>query len=171
MGLGRDEVTPRGMCGNPWFWLGALIVLSCVRFLVAANHALFETECYYWMYGKNVGFGYFDHPPMVGYFVRFFHFWEPPSSLAGRFPAVGLHFFCSIFLYYYSRNIFQSAQVGIRTVILFNVIPIYSILAYRNQPDSPLLFFWCATLLCYERSLSTGKESSSSGIPFHPHRT
>lgn len=146
-----------GYLANPWAWLAILGIVSAIRLAVAAAHPLFETECYYWMYGQNLGFGYFDHPPMLGYFIHYLNFWDPPSSLAARFHSVASHFFCSIFLYFYARNLFQSPVAGIRTALLFNIIPIYSILAVQNQPDAPLMFFWCATLLCFERALAAAK--------------
>ncbi|MCA9414997.1 MAG: glycosyltransferase family 39 protein [Candidatus Omnitrophica bacterium] len=154
---GRVDHRPQNLLGNPWFWFFALLIVTTVRFAVAASHPLFETECYYWMYSQNLGFGYFDHPPMLGFFLHFFNFWDPPSSLAARLHCIVSHFFCSIFLYYYGRNLFDSAKAGIGAALLFNIIPIYSILAIQNQPDAPLMFFWCATLLCFERSVSTGK--------------
>ena len=146
-----------GLLDNSRFWCCVLLGASMIRLLVAGIHPLFETECYYWMYSYNIDFGYFDHPPLLGVFLRLFDFWDPPSSLAARFHCVVDHFLCSILLYWYARNQFHSARAGIRTALLFNVIPIYSIMAIQNQPDAPLLLFWCATLLCFERSLATDK--------------
>lgn len=148
---------PQRTLGNPWIWFCILIAASSSRFIVAACHPLFETECYYWMYGFNLDFGYFDHPPLLGIFLRLMDFWGPPSPLAARFHSVVDHFLCSLLLYCYARNQFHSTMAGIRAACLFNVIPIYSIFAIQNQPDAPLLVFWCATLLCFERSLVTGK--------------
>jgi len=144
---------------NPWIWFFVLVATSLVRLVVAANHPLFETECYYWMYSYYLDLGYFDHPPVLGFFIHLFDFWGPPSSLAARTHSVAGHFFCSLLLYGYARNQSGSRQTGIRTALLFNLIPIYSILAVQNQPDTPLLFFWCATLFCFERSLTTGKSA------------
>lgn len=152
-----QDTKPFRFHDNPWIWFFILIAVSFFRLIVAANHLLFETECYYWMYNHYLDWGFFDHPPVLGIFLRLFHFWDPPSSLAARLHSVVGHFFCSLFLYAYARNQFHSVQAGIRTAVLFNVIPIYSILAIQNQPDTPLLFFWCATLFCFERSLATGK--------------
>ena len=145
------------LLGDSRVWFCFLLIASILRLIVAATHPLFETECYYWMYSHYIDFGYFDHPPLLGIFIRFFDLWSPPSSLAARFHSVVDHFLCSILLYWYARNQFQSARAGIRTAFLYNVIPIYSIMATQNQPDAPLLLFWCATLLCFERSLATGR--------------
>ncbi len=142
---------------NPWIWFFFLAAASLFRLVVAANHPLFETECYYWMYSQYLDLGYFDHPPVLGFFIYLFDFWGPPSSLSARAHSVAGHFFCSLLLYGYARNQFGSRRAGIRTALLFNLIPIYSVLAIQNQPDTPLLFFWCAALFCFERSLATGK--------------
>lgn len=142
---------------NPWAWFCLLIVASTVRLIVAASHPLFETESYYWMYSHHFDLGYFDHPPMLGAIQNLFDFWEPPSSLAARFHSVAAHFFCSILLYGYTRNLFGSTRAGVGAALLYNVIPIYSIMAIQNQPDAPLLFFWCLLLFSFERALTTGK--------------
>ncbi len=155
--LTEQDTGSRRFWDSSWMWLGILVAASTIRLLVAASHPLFETECYYWMYSRNIDLGYFDHPPMLGAFLHLFNFFDPPSSLAVRFHSVVEHFFCSIFLYWYARNLFDSPRAGIRTALLFNLIPIYSVMAIQNQPDAPLFFFWCATLLCFERSLATGK--------------
>jgi hypothetical protein len=156
------DITTRGsvlgkVLERPGGWLLLLAGASLIRLLVAASHPLFETECYYWLYSHHLSLGYFDHPPMLGLFLHFLEFWDPPSSLAVRFSSIVCHFFCSVFLYFYGRNLFGSISVGILTGLLFNLIPIYSILAIQNQPDAPLLFFWSATLMCFERSVTTGK--------------
>ncbi len=154
-----EDTKPLHLQDSPWIWFFVLVAASVFRLIVAANHPLFETECYYWMYRHYPDFGYFDHPPVLGVFIRLFDFWDPPSPLTARLHAVIGHFFCSLFLYGYARNQFHSARAGIRTTLLFNVIPIYSFFAIQNQPDTPLLFFWCATLSCFERALTTGKPS------------
>jgi len=51
-------------------------VLALVLAMVAARcwvvvHSDFETdEPYYWLWSHGLAWGYFDHPPMIAYFIR-----------------------------------------------------------------------------------------------------
>ena len=142
---------------QPRTWLAILGAATIVRACVAASHPLFETEAYYWTWSRHLALGYYDHPPMVAYFIRFTDFFGPPHSLSARLHAVLAHFLASVLLYYLGRNLLGSTSLGVRTALIFNVIPIFSLSAIQNQPDVPLIVFWCATLLCFERALGTGK--------------
>jgi len=40
-----------------------------VALLHAGNSGLFDDEAYYWMYARHPDWGYFDHPPMIGFLI------------------------------------------------------------------------------------------------------
>lgn len=45
------------------------IVWVFIGLLHAGNSGLFDDEAYYWMYSRFPAWGYFDHPPMIGYLI------------------------------------------------------------------------------------------------------
>ena len=47
-----------------------LIIFFVINLLQSKYTALFEDEAYYWVWSKNLAFGYFDHPPLVALWVR-----------------------------------------------------------------------------------------------------
>lgn len=44
------------------FWIG-LLVYFVINILQAAFLELHFDEAYYWLYSRNLDWGYFDHPP------------------------------------------------------------------------------------------------------------
>ena len=46
-----------------------LVLFFAVNLLQSAYTGLFEDEAYYWVWSKNLAWGYFDHPPMVALFI------------------------------------------------------------------------------------------------------
>ena len=47
-----------------------IIISSLTRAALAAYLELTNDEVNYWLYGVYPSLSYFDHPPMVGYFIR-----------------------------------------------------------------------------------------------------
>ena len=47
-----------------------LLLFFVINVLQGRFTALFEDEAYYWVWSKNLAFGYFDHPPMVALWVK-----------------------------------------------------------------------------------------------------
>ena len=46
-----------------------LVLFFVVNLLQAAFTGLLEDEAYYWVWSRNLAWGYFDHPPMVALFI------------------------------------------------------------------------------------------------------
>ncbi len=44
--------------------------LTVLRLWAAGALGLAADEAYYWLWSKNLSFGYFDHPPMVAVLIR-----------------------------------------------------------------------------------------------------
>ena len=89
----------------PWFWL--LISL----FLIGNIIGLFAVgvhpdEAYYWVWSEKLQAGYFDHPPMVAWEIRFFTsiFGDHPWVI--RLPAVLAWAAINISVYLIARDIF-----------------------------------------------------------------
>src|SRR5688572_3929177 len=49
------------------FFYGCWLLLGLMQ---AALTELQDDEAYYWLYGKFLDWGYFDHPPMIGLLVK-----------------------------------------------------------------------------------------------------
>ncbi len=65
-----------------WFWPLFLLVGNL---LVVVGTDLAHDEAYYWMYAQHPAWGYFDHPPMVGWWIALTTHWIP-GELGVRLP-------------------------------------------------------------------------------------
>lgn len=53
-----------------YFILGFLLIWAILNLLSAAFTGLANDEAYYWMYSKNLDWGFYDHPPAVAVMIK-----------------------------------------------------------------------------------------------------
>lgn len=121
--------------------LALLAAVSAIRMLIIGNLPLTGDEAYYWQWSRHLALGYHDHPPLVGWLIRLSSFLGD-SAFWVRFPSIVLSFFSTIFLYLFTKEIWQSEKKAFQTVALLVAIPIFSICALAIFPDAPLVFSW-----------------------------
>src|SRR6188474_2959328 len=51
-----------------------IAVFFVIRLLLAFTVELGNDESYYWLYAQQLKWNYFDHPPMVAFWIRIFSF-------------------------------------------------------------------------------------------------
>ncbi len=160
--VGPDEGAAQEMPGEArvhrriW-WL----VLGVVAFhvLQGGSMDLSSDEAYYWQWsrGDHLATGYHDHPPVVAYMIRL------GTHLAGTNP-VGVRIVNALLLgglvWLVIRLAAQWARVaphrenaagpwiaGLWAGAAFAAAPVIGLNGLLAQPDTPLLFFWTATII------------------------
>ena len=97
-----------------------------------------EDEAYYWLWSQNLDWGYFDHPPMIAWWIstgyNFFQNELGIRLLTVIFNSLGFYFLWKI-LNPESRN-----QIKLFFGI-FGSILVIQIFGFLSTPDAPLLFF------------------------------
>ncbi len=124
-----------------WFWL--LISL----FLIGNVIALFAVgvhpdEAYYWVWSEKLQTGYFDHPPMVAWEIRFFTsiFGDHPWVI--RLPAVLAWAVINISVYLIAHGTFpRQPRAGWLAVLVATSLPLYQVGFHIVTPDAPYLLF------------------------------
>jgi 4-amino-4-deoxy-L-arabinose transferase-like glycosyltransferase len=138
-------------------WLAvAMVALTAIRLLVAASVPLAPDEAYYWVWSRALAPGYFDHPPMVALWIR------AGTALLGE-TALGVRLLgplsaaaASWLLFDAGRRLFPGPRTGVAAVLLLNGSLLLGVGTVIMTPDSPLLFFWTATLWAMVRLIDTG---------------
>lgn len=133
-----------------------LLVLFLFQVLVASGFGLAHDEAYYWLYSKNLAFGYFDHPPFVGVIIRLFSF-LPHHELSLRIGFILLQF-GTLF------TLFKMIPVEkwTRATLLFFAFPLASLTGLLALPDMPLLFM--AAVYCLALKNFLEKESVMNSL-------
>ena len=106
-------------------------------------------EAYYFLYTLNLDLSYFDHPPLVALMTGF-GCWltGEVSQFTIRLGTLILHT-GSLFLLYLTGARLFSPAAGIFALAIASLVPIFQIgFGTLTLPDSPLIFFWTASLYC-----------------------
>ena len=140
----------------------ALILLGAggpdrARLLVAAATPLAPDEAYYWVWSRALAPGFPDHPPMVALWMR------AGTGLAGE-GALGVRLLAplaaasgSVLLARAGADLLGDRRRGVRAAVMLNATLLFGAGAVTMTPDTPLLFFWTATLWALGRLLATGR--------------
>ncbi len=132
-----------------------LFLFLVINVLQSRFTYLFEDEAYYYVWSKNLAFGYFDHPPMVA-------LWAYIGQLLAD-GELGLRLlstisFCLMIWIIWTMVDYKEKW---RFVLLFFLVVIsltlWQVFGFIITPDTPLLLFTSLFLLAYKRFLD--KES------------
>jgi 4-amino-4-deoxy-L-arabinose transferase-like glycosyltransferase len=135
----------------------ALGAVTVIRLVVAATAPLAPDETYYWVWSHALAFGYLDHPPMVALWIR------AGTALLGQ-TAIGVRLLlplaaalASWMLYDAALLLFPWTRAEVAAVMLLNASLLMGVGSVIITPDSPLLFFWTATLWAVARVAVGGR--------------
>jgi len=70
-------------------WLAAWAALA-LRVWIGATFPITGDEAYFYSWGRRPEWGYYDHPPMVGWWIALMLQWFGDSTLSMRLPAIVL---------------------------------------------------------------------------------
>jgi 4-amino-4-deoxy-L-arabinose transferase-like glycosyltransferase len=139
---------------NPW--LVALIALTALRLVLAAILPLSPDEAYYWVWSRDMQPGYLDHPPMVAIFIWLGTAMAGESALGVRLLGPVSLFIGSLMLARAAEDLFPGRGAGPWAAALMNATLFAALGAVTMTPDTPLLFFWVATLWAVARAHRSG---------------
>ena len=135
--------------------LGFLLALTAIRLVVAGAAPLSPDETYYWVWSRALALSYFDHPPMVALAVRAGTAVFGATALGVRLLAPLLALAGSFLLAAAGRDLLGLDRRGAdRAVLLLNATLMLAAGAVTMTPDTPLIFFWTATLAALGRALA-----------------
>ncbi len=106
-------------------------------------------EAYYFLYSQHLDWSYFDHPVLVAITTGVGPWLTGiVSQFTIRIGTLILHTGSLFLLYLTSAQLFN-LQTARLTLAIASIIPIFQIgFGILTLPDSPLIFFWSASLYC-----------------------
>lgn len=158
---------PRGIFESELvFTRGALFVIGyslIVRAFIASDLNLLEQEAYYWKYAENLSASYFDHPPLVGWSIAAGTAIFGDTEWGVRCMALAWWALAALYVWKLSYFLYDRRSAW-GAVALFSVLPYFAGAGFMMSPDSPLLFFWTATLYYSIKLLVTGQSRYWIGV-------
>jgi hypothetical protein len=141
-----------------------VVVFTIIRLLIANLINLGNDEVYYFTYAVLPDWNHFDHPPLVGIFIRIFTFnLNCNSEVFVRLPGI-VGAALNTWLIARCGNFIKNKNTGLIAAILYNSSVYTSILSgIFILPDSVQLTFWLSALYSMLRCI---KATS----PLHIHR-
>ncbi len=130
---------------QPRFLFVFIVAATLLRLWVAADAGLAEDEAYYRIWGLNPAYGYYDHPPMVGWWIWLGQQLAGDTSLGVRLIGVLASAVGSCVIWRTAFLLFGRREAG-WSVLLFNSSLLIAAGSVVMTPDSPSVFFWGLTL-------------------------
>jgi 4-amino-4-deoxy-L-arabinose transferase-like glycosyltransferase len=144
--------------------LAVIGVLLLLRLVLAATSNLSEDEAYYWLWSTSLAAGYYDHPPMVAYWIRAGTAIFGDTAFGVRFVGFLSALGSSYLLYRASLSLFRDAQAALLCVLWLNATLLCNAAAIVATPDTPLAFFATLTLFALARLIETGRGAWWLGV-------
>lgn len=134
-----------------------VLALVALRLVGAAWTPLTFDEAYYWIWSKNLAFGYYDHPPGVALVIRLGTMIAGDTELGVRLVSILLALPMSFAVYRSAEILFGGRRVAATATILLNVTLMTAVGTLIVTPDSPLLVASSFVLFFLAKVLESGR--------------
>jgi len=135
-------------------YLPVILGLTLLRLIAAARAGLVPDESYYWLWAQHPAFGYYDHPPMVAWWIGAFTLFCKAAFFV-RLPFV-LGFLVLCWLVYDTAKALFDRAVARRALLWLNACILLSIGSAVATPDPPSVLMWAAGLWALARLIRSG---------------
>ncbi len=132
-------------------------ILTAIRLAAAGHLGLAADEAYYWIWSKNLAWGYFDHPPMVALLVRASTAVFGDSAFGIRWLSVLLGAAASLGSWRLVWRLTDDRAAAIAAAGLIQATLFIGAGALLVTPDTPLVLFWTLALLALVEVWRTGR--------------
>ncbi|ESQ74140.1 glycosyltransferase family 39 protein [Asticcacaulis sp. AC402] len=137
-------------------WLTAVVIgMTLLRLVTASQVELVPDEAYYWLWAQHPALGYYDHPPMVAWWIMVTTLLFD-SELFVRLSFVLSFLGLSWLMYDAARVLFDEA-IARRTVLWLNACLLLSVGSVVATPDPPSVLMWAGGLWALARLLASNK--------------
>jgi dolichol-phosphate mannosyltransferase len=132
--------------------LGLLVYVVVLRLLYMGQVPLIPDEMYYWVYSQRMDLSFLDHPPLISWLIAL------GTSVAGdtifgiRLTLIPITLVAAWLMYLYGATM-GGRTTGLVCVLMFTVLPFFSVSGLLMTPDAPMLIAWIAALYCFKRAL------------------
>jgi hypothetical protein len=128
-----------------------LIIIFIINILQSNYTALLEDEAYYWVWSKDLAFGYFDHPPMVALWIKISSLFFDGELGVRFFSAISFSIML-VFIWLLIDSKKKGEYVWLFFLLVISVV-FLNVYGFITTPDTPLLLFVVLFLFAYKQFL------------------
>ena len=112
----------------------------------STTFGLFGDEAQYWLWSKDLDFGYLSKPPLIAWVLYFYTslFGDSFESLK-LFPII-FYFFTSVAIYNFCRKLDLQKSISLICALSFLIMPAVSVSSFLISTDVILLLFWILSM-------------------------
>ena len=128
--------------------LALIAVIGMIRLIIAFTVQLANDESYYWLYSQHLKLNYFDHPPLIAFWIRLSTVNLQLQDYTG-FIRLSSVISCSIATWFLFKcvSLISNERAGWFAACLYNASFYAGITAgIFVMPDSPQMIFWTGSL-------------------------
>ncbi|MFZ1992052.1 MAG: glycosyltransferase family 39 protein [Alphaproteobacteria bacterium] len=122
------------------------------RLVAAAVIPLTEDEAYYRVWAQHLHLGYYDHPPMVAWWIWLGERVAGPTHLGVRLMPILACAATSLAIFDLVTVLGAGSETARRAALWFQAMPLIALGGMLAIPDSPATLCWCASLGCVSRA-------------------
>jgi 4-amino-4-deoxy-L-arabinose transferase-like glycosyltransferase len=135
-----------------------IFFLFLLRLYIIGHLGLGDDEAYYWDWSRHLSLSYFDHPPLIAYLIAMFIWIGKGSAFFVRLGVVILFSISNILIFEIGKKLFDE-KIGFFSVLVVNLIPVFSLGAIMATPDAPLGFFFVFATYIFIKAIESNKKS------------
>ena len=135
-----------------------LLTILIIRIISILNSplGLSVDEAQYWDWSNKIEFGYFSKPPLIAWLIAFTTYIFGIAEWSIRLSSPIIHFLTALIIWLISKNIYNAKVANLSTLI-WATLPLTSFGSLIISTDTPLLMFWCLSLLTLLKTLESNK--------------
>jgi len=146
------------LINNPTYRGKAFLVTAVFAVFAVVYNAflpIYIDEAYYWLWSKHLSLGYLDHPPMIAYAIKLFTLFGD-AVWQIRLVNIFCFFGAGYFVFRTAEYLFNE-KTAFWAFLIFIFSPAVTMGLTITTPDSPLIFFWSASLYFAAKAFFGGR--------------
>ena len=138
-----------------------IVAAGVVRLIIAAFTPLFPDETYYWDWSRHLQTGYFDHPPLVAFLIRFGTLLFGATPIGARLGPVLAGVAGTALIAAAARRL-GGERAGFTAAVIFAAMPLSAAGLILATPDAGLLAATAAVVYAIVRAFEHASGSRES---------
>lgn len=134
--------------------LWVALAAAALRVLFGGLIHLTEDEAYYRLWAQHLQFGYYDHPPMIAWWIRLGMTLAGDSALGVRLLPALASGLTTWLVGDLARRIGAGEPTAVRAAVWYNATLTVAVGGMLAIPDAPASLFWTLTIWCLARTRS-----------------
>ena len=123
-----------------------IVLLRCIAVIISPLE-LSADEAQYWLWSKNLSWGYFSKPPLIAWLICLSNLIFGDFDFAVRIFAPILHGATSIVLYYLTKEFTSNHIAQFLSPLIWLTMPIVGVGSFVMSTDTPLMLFFSISIL------------------------